>query len=217
MPMDVIASGTSSGIGRAIAERFLAEGHRVWGIDVAPGALSHPSYTHVTHDIRDELPAGLPDPQIVVLCAGTLEEADAISVNLEATMRLAEHFAGGAALRSVLFIASASARNGAEFPYYVASKAGLVGYMRNLALRLAPRGITCNSISPGGVVTPANDHILRDEELYRQVLAETLTGRWAEPEEVADLAYFLTVHNRSIIGEDILMDNGEMLRSNFVW
>ena len=124
---------------------------------------------------------------------------------------------GCSSLRSVLFIASASARNGAEFARYVASKAGIIGYMKNLALSLAPRRITCNSISPGGVITPLNQHILESEELYAQVLAETLLGKWAEPEEIADLAWYLTMQNRSITGEDILVDNGEQLKSNFIW
>ena len=47
--------------------------------------------------------------------------------------------------------------------------------------------------------------------------AETLLGKWAEAEEIADLAYYLTAVNRSITGEDILIDNGEMLKSNFIW
>ena len=100
---------------------------------------------------------------------------------------------------------------------YVASKAGTVGYMKNLALELAKRGITCNSISPGGVVTSSNKHILESEKLYKAVKDETLLGKWAMPYEIADLAYYLTVVNRSITGEDILIDNGEMLRSNFIW
>ena len=62
-----------------------------------------------------------------------------------------------------------------------------------------------------------NRHILEDEKLYAAVLAETLLGKWAWPEEIADLAYYLTVVNRSITGEDILIDNGEMLKSNFIW
>jgi 3-oxoacyl-[acyl-carrier protein] reductase len=89
--------------------------------------------------------------------------------------------------------------------------------MKNLALSVADRFVTCNSISPGGVITPANDHILNDDRLYLQVLQETLLGKWAEAEEVAELAYYLCVLNRSITGEDILMDNGEMLKSNFIW
>ena len=66
-------------------------------------------------------------------------------------------------------------------------------------------------------MTPANAHILKSEELYGQVLAETLLGKWAQASEIADLAWYLTMVNRSITGEDILIDNGEMLKSNFIW
>lgn len=215
--MNVVVSGSSQGIGEAIARRFLEGGQQVFGIDMRPESIVHERYTHLVHDIRDAAYPQIPDVGVVVCNAGTLEESDAIEVNLTATMRFTEHYTSDPAVRSVLFIASASSRNGAEFPRYVASKAGIVGYMKNLALRLAPQGITCNSISPGGVVTPANAHILESDELYAQVLAETLLGKWALPEEVAELAWYLTMQNRSITGEDILMDNGEMLRSNFIW
>ena len=214
--MDVLITGAASGIGKATVERFLAAGHRVRGVDLAPAAVTHAAYRHIRGDIRDGSLA-LPEPEILINNAGTLEESEALDVNLAGTIRFTERLADSSRLRSVLFIASASARNGAEFPYYVASKAGLVGYMKNLALQLAPRGVTVNSISPGGVVTPANRHILESERLYAAVKAETLLGKWAEPEEIADLAYYLTVTNRSITGEDILIDNGEMLKSNFIW
>lgn len=216
--MNVVITGTGSGIGLATAERFLEAGHSVFGFDIRESAITHQRYRHFVRDIRDEqaLPA-LPDTEILINNAGTLEESDAIDVNLTGTIRFTGHFLDGPALRSILFIASASARNGAEFPMYVASKAGIVGYMKNLALSVAGRGITCNSISPGGVITPANRHILEDERLYAAVRAETLLGKWAEPEEIADLAYYLTAVNRSITGEDILIDNGEMLKSNFIW
>ena len=138
-------------------------------------------------------------------------------MNLKGAIRFAGHFLASPVLRSVLFIASASARNGSEFPLYVASKAGIIGYMKNLALTLAKRGVTCNSISPGGVITPMNRHILEDETLYTAVKNETLLGKWAEPGEIADLAWYLTAVNKSITGEDILIDNGEMLKSNFIW
>jgi NAD(P)-dependent dehydrogenase (short-subunit alcohol dehydrogenase family) len=215
--MNVLVTGTSQGIGKAIAARFLKEGHAVFGVDLCPAAIEHPNYTHFERDIRDERPLDVPAPEILINNAGTLEEADAIGVNLTGTIRFTERFLDSPALRSILFIASASARNGAEFPYYVASKAGIVGYMKYLANALGRRGVTVNSISPGGVITPVNTHILQSEALYRAVLNETLLHKWADPDEIAALAYTLTVDNRSITGEDVLVDNGEMLKSNFIW
>ena len=215
--MNVIVTGTASGIGRATAERFLAGGHTVIGFDIAESVIEHPAYVHHQLDIRSKELPDVADVAAIVNCAGTLDEDLAISVNLEGTIAFTRRYVESPSLRSVVFVASASARNGAEFPLYVASKAGIVGFMKNLALALAPRGITVNSISPGGVITPANRHILESGELYDAVKAETLLGKWAEPQEIAELAYFLAVTNRSMTGEDLLVDNGEMLKSNFIW
>lgn len=223
--MNVFITGASSGIGRAIAHRFLEEGHAVFGFDVLESTIENASYHHALHNVADDVPHSLatadgtplPQPDILINNAGTQSDVDAISVNLLGTIRFTEAFMDAPSLKSLLFIASASARNGSEFPYYVASKAGIVGYMKNRAQYLAARGITVNSISPGGVVTPINQHILEDSKLYKAVKQETLLGKWAKPQEIADLAYFLTVENRSITGEDILVDNGEILKANFIW
>ena len=214
--MNVLITGTGRGMGLAMAKKFLREGHTVYGVDLLPAALGHENYRHLQADIRTAR-VEAPELHILINNAGTLEEGNAMDVNLTATMDFTERHVNNPALRSVVFIASASARNGAEFPRYVASKAGLVGYMKHLALNLAPRGVTVNSVSPGGVITPANAHILENEALYDAVKAETLLGKWAEASEVADLVYYLSVINRSITGEDILMDNGEQLKSNFIW
>lgn len=217
--MNIIITGTSGDIGRAIAEKFLREGHNVYGFDVREGVIDDPGYSHYVLDIqKGEIPE-IPSPDILINNAGTFEEKEAIDINLKGTIRFTEHFMDCESLKSILFIASASARNGAEFPYYVASKAGIVGYMKNLAVNLPKKGrmVTVNSISPGGVITKSNAHILEDPELKAAVMAESIFGKWAEPDEIADLAYYLTVINRSMTGEDLLIDNGEMLKSNFIW
>lgn len=214
--MKVVISGTSRGIGRAIAIEFLANGFDVFGIDKNDSSIENKNYTHYKTDIRDELPE-VKDVDIIVSNAGVQDEATAIDVNLTGNIHFVEKYLSSAGLKSVLFLASSSARNGAEFPLYSASKGGLVTYMKNLALRLADRKVTVNSISPGGVNTPLNQHILDNEELYEKVLNENLFHKWSEPEEIAKWVYFLTVINKSMTGEDILIDNGEMLKSNFIW
>ncbi|MBO4407388.1 MAG: SDR family oxidoreductase [Clostridia bacterium] len=215
--MKTVVTGASGGIGGAVAREFLAKGHEVFGVDIRESGISDPRYRHFLVDLRKRDYPDLPDPEILIYAAGTQEEEEAFAVNLEGTVAFHEKYEACPSLRSVLFIASASARNGSEFPRYAASKAGVVGYMKNRALALAKRGITVNSLSPGGVITGSNRHILENADLYAAAKAETLLGKWAEPEEIAELAYFLTVRNRSITGEDILIDNGEILKSNFIW
>ena len=89
--------------------------------------------------------------------------------------------------------------------------------MKNVAQRVAKFGATANSISPGGVNCELNQHILDDKSLYNQVLNETLLNKWASVEEIAEWAYFITVVNKSMTGEDILIDNGEASKYNFIW
>jgi 3-oxoacyl-[acyl-carrier protein] reductase len=50
-----------------------------------------------------------------------------------------------------------------------------------------------------------------------QCLNETLLHRWASADEIAELAYYLTNVNKSMTGQDLLIDNGEQLKSNFIW
>lgn len=215
--MKVLISGTSRGIGKAIAENFLSFNHEVVGMDILESSIDHPNYTHYQMDIRSEDLPDIDKINIIIANAGVHEDKDAIEVNLQGSVHFVERYLDSKELVSVLFIASASAKNGSEFPIYAASKGGLVSYMKNLASRLAPKGVTVNSISPGGVMTHSNDRIINNKEKYDAVLNETLLHKWASPEEIADWAYFITVINHSMTGEDLLIDNGEMLKSNFIW
>lgn len=215
--MKVLITGSSQGIGRAIAQKFLDCGHEVVGFDRLPATIAYDSYAHHRLDIlRDELPE-ISDVEILINNAGVQDSGEDIDVNLKGTIRVTERYAFQKKIHSALFIASASASTGAEFPEYAASKGGVVSYMKNTALRLARWGATANSLSPGGVLTELNAHVIDDPKLWRQIMAETLLPKWAEPEEIAEWAYFVTVVNRSMTAQDILIDNGEAARANFIW
>ncbi len=215
--MKALITGASGDIGSAIAKKFLSCGYEVVGIDVAPAALKDEHYIHYIADVTGALP-DVTDVNVLITAAGVQSEGmDSIDVNLKGVIRTVEKYAFKPAIRAVVNVASASARTGSEFPIYTASKGGVVTYTKNLALRLAPYGATANTLSPGGVMTSSNDPVIKDEKLFSEALAESLLGKWAEPEEIAEWAYFLAAVNKSMTGEDVLVDNGEAIKSNFVW
>ena len=215
--MKVIVTGTGRGIGRAIAMKFLSSGHDVTGIDVNPSTIDDERYTHIISDISEgELPE-IGDVEILINNAGVQDTGRDIDVNLKGTIRVTEKYAFNNGIKSVLFIASASASTGAEFPEYVASKGGVVSYMKNVALRLSGQGATVNSLSPGGVLTPLNARVIDDGEKWSKIMALTPLRKWASAEEIAEWAYFLTVINKSMTAQDLLIDNGEAARAEFIW
>ena len=214
--MKIVVTGSSSGIGKAIAEKFLGEGHEVVGIDKLPATLKRKKYTHVVADVCGALPE-LDDVEILVNNAGVQNSGRDIDVNLKGAIAVTEKYAIQPNIKSVVFIASASAETGSEFPEYVASKGGMVSYMKNVALRIAKFGATSNSISPGGVLTPLNQHVIDNPDLWRQVMDETPLRKWATAEEIAEWTYFVAVINKSMTAQNVLIDNGEAAKANFIW
>ena len=214
--MKVLITGTSQGIGKAIAQRFLKDGHTVFGIDRQKETISHPEYIHYVCDVRDydSLPH-IEDVNILINNAGTQNEDD-IDINLKALIHITEKYGVQEKIRSVLNIGSASAHTGSEFPEYAASKGGLISYTKNVALRLAPQA-TCNSIDPGGVLTDLNRCVIEDETLWNQIMELTPLKRWAKPVEIAEWIYFVGVTNRFMTGQNLLIDGGEAGSMNFIW
>ena len=215
--MKILITGTSQGIGKATAERFLAAGHTVIGIDRQKKSIESESYTHYECDVRDKekLPE-INDAEILINNAGTQNEED-IDVNLKALIYITEKYGIQPKIKSILNVGSASGHTGAEFPEYCASKGGVLAYTKNVAMRVAKFGATCNSLDPGGVLTPLNECVINDPVLWAEIMNETPLKKWATPEEIAEWAYFLTVINTFCTGQNILVDGGESINYNFVW
>jgi NAD(P)-dependent dehydrogenase (short-subunit alcohol dehydrogenase family) len=92
---------------------------------------------------------------------------------------------------------------------YSASKAGLLGFTRALALELVEEKITVNGISPGPFATELNTPLLQDPKLNQQFVSKIPLGRWGKVEEVGHLAVYLCSEEAGFItGTDVVIDGG---------
>lgn len=219
--MKILITGSSNGIGLATAKLFLERGYEVVGLDLLPSKIENTNYKHYICDCssKDSLP-DVSDVNILFVNAGSQNTEDDIKNNLYSAIYTTEKYAFGDNVKSVLFNASVSAHNGAEFPFYVASKGGMLPYMKHIAAKLSSKKVTVNSLSCGGVITDLNKPVMEDEKLWNEIMDVTPLKKWASAEEIAEWVYFLTVVNKSATGVDIVIDNGEMTLSstlNFKW
>jgi NAD(P)-dependent dehydrogenase (short-subunit alcohol dehydrogenase family) len=222
-----LVTGTSSGIGRAIAERLLADGWAVTGLDAQPAVLTAAAYDHHRVDLTDvaavdTLVARLPLPLALVHAAGvlrtgtlgTLASADADlmwQLHARAAMRLADgllpRMAEAGRGRMVL-IGSRVAQGMPGRSLYAASKAALVALARSWAAEVVARGVTVNLVSPAATDTP----MLADPARATSAPKLPPIGRLIQPAEVAALvAFLLSDAAAAITGQDIAVCGGASL------
>jgi len=90
---------------------------------------------------------------------------------------------------------------------YSASKSGLLGMTKALALELAAEGISVVAVSPGPFATEMNSALIEDPEMHLRFTSKIPVGRWGNPHEVGDLVRYLCLPESGFItGTDILID-----------
>ena len=211
-PRSVLVTGGNRGIGRAIAEGFLAGGDRVAVTSRSGGAPD--GALDLTCDITDpaavdrayaEIEEQHGPVEVLVANAGVtadtlllrMSEEDwsrVLDTNLTASFRLAKRAAKGMLrLRRgrIVFISSVVGLLGSAGQVnYAASKAGLVGMARSLARELGSRSITANVVAPGFVETDMT--AVLSEEQKDAIRAQVPLGRYGSAEEVAAAVLWLT-------------------------
>lgn len=100
-----------------------------------------------------------------------------------------------------------------HFTSYCASKGGMKMMMRNLAIELAPLGITANNIAPGAIETPINRALLNESAKLQALLGHIPLGRLGQPEDVAGLAAFLASDDADYITGSTFCIDGGLLRN----
>ena len=217
--MNVVITGSSRGMGREAAIKFLSEGHTVYGIDISESTIADNNYIHFICDVanKSELP-DIENVNILINNAG-VEGTDAdIDINLNGLIYCTEKYAlNNKDIKSVVNQAAASGHTGADFGNYVASKGGVIAYTKYTAKEIAKYGATCNSLSFGGVLSPVNWGVMSDEKKWNKIISMTPLKKWATAGEAADWIYFIAVINKSCTAQDIVIDNGEIFNQTFVW
>lgn len=217
--INVLITGSSQGIGKVTAEYFLKHNFRVIGIDIQESTISSNNYTHIQKSIKDCFD-DIKDInfEFIIHNAG-VQEKNCIEINLVDTINLNEKLLKkNKNLQAITFNTSISGVYGDEFPEYVASKAGLNGYVKNVAKRLMPKAI-CNAVCFGGVITELNAPIIKNKRLFKKVIKINPLKRWMSAKEAAEWIYFVTVTNKFATGQLFEVDGGESScpESTFIW
>ena len=228
-PRTVLITGGNRGIGYAIAEEFVALGHRV-AVTARSGEGPVGSLT-VTADVTDaasidaaftEIEEKLGPIEVVVANAGITRDTlllrmseedftDVIDTNLNGAFRVVKRASKGmlkARWGRVILVSSVVGLLGSAGQInYSASKSGLIGIARSLTRELGSRGITANVVAPGFIETDMTAELPEAQQAdYKKSIP---AGRFATPSEVAKVIAWLAGDDASYIsGAVIPVDGG---------
>ena len=233
----VLITAAAQGIGRAIADRFAAEGARVIATDInmdVLGTLKAANLTTRRLDVLDLAAVAAAEREIgaidvLVNCAGFVhhgtildcEEKDfdfSTNLNVRAAYRMIRAFLPGMLARksgTIVNISSiASSIVGVPNRFiYGTTKAGLIGLSKAVAVDFVTQGIRCNAICPGTVETPSLEQRMAARgdvaEARKAFIARQPMGRLGKAEEIAALALYLASDESAFVtGQEFVIDGG---------
>lgn len=218
---DVVATGRRKAMVDDVSAAIEARGRRTLRV---PADVGDPASLTA---LRDACLASFGSIDIVVAAAGvtkrapTLDMTEAdwaqiIDINLTGTMRTYQTFAPPMIDRGrgrLIGIASLASFVGLmEVTAYTASKAGVAGLTRALAVEWAPRGVTVNAIAPGVFETDLNREILKGPR-GQEFLIRTPMRRFGRTEELVGAAVYLASDAASFVTGQLLVVDGGLLAS----
>ena len=222
-----IVTGSSSGIGRAIAERLLADGWQVTGISRSGPGVAHPAFRFEPADLArgdevDRVARGLGTPHALVHAAGVMrgaalgalrpEDSEAMwRLHVDGATRLANALLprmAEAGYGRVVLIGSRTASGMPGKSQYAATKAALAALARSWASEVVTRGVTVNLVSPAATDTA----MLADPARAGTLPKLPPIGRLIRADEVAALvAFLLSDAAAAITGQEIVICGGASL------
>ena len=228
-PRSVLVTGGNRGIGRAIAEAFLAAGDKVAVTTRNGGApegaldvrcdVTDPAQVDAAFAAVEEAHGPV---QVLVANAGITKDtlllrmseedwSSVLDTNLTATFRVVKRASKGMLRqrsgRIVLISSVVGLLGSAGQANYAASKAGLVGFARSLARELGSRSITVNVVSPGFVETDMTEVLTDDQK--QAIKAQVPLGRYARPAEIANAVTWLASPDAGYVtGAVVPVDGG---------
>ena len=229
-PRTVLVTGGNRGIGRAVATRLHADGHRVAVTHRGSGAPD--GLFGVRCDVTDPasvdaaftaVEAEYGPVEVVVANAGTTEDTllmrmkdeqftRVLDANLAGAFRVAKRASRGmlrARFGRLIFIGSVVGQSGtAGQVNYASSKAGLIGMARSLTRELGSRGITANVVAPGFIDTDMTAGL--DDKTQEMAVAAIPLGRKGSADDVAGLVSFLAGDDAGYISGAVIPVDGGM-------
>lgn len=240
-PRSVLVTAGATGIGRAIAEKFYGAGDRVHVVDIDADAIAAmpQGFLASALDVADEAAVeALPEIDnidVLVNCAGiqgpTARIEDialsdwqrCMAVNLDAMFIVTKAVVPGMRARragNIINISSTAGWHG--YPLrtpYAASKWGVIGLTKSIAMELGADGIRCNTICPGSVDGERMDRVIAAEAAEKQTSVEEIRrgytqgsslGTFIAPGDIADMAFFLASTAASKVTGQIMNVDGHL-------